>query len=441
MSAISTQNMGDGFVQGYSLADQSFNRHKQTAIMEDQAAIANEERTANRAESNARLTLSQDAQAQQAKHYTAMESEASKRTALADNQQTMTANHYQAIEENSKKQLAMANQQFEEAKKSKHRLELKERAKEQFITFPYSQQIDVELDRELEKEGMDSLRLTNYADPSYINKNMQLGEVLNQVKSGNLTYVNSPAGIEVLNDVYSDQIKRNVGEEVGKDAAGNPIQITDKKLTRFDLGPNGSYVANLLVKRSDGKHYEAPITLNRSSDPSDHVKLNSIGDLLDDAQGRYSLAKLASSPEFQNKIQSAATALYTTQNKLPKSAQVQNAEWLLLNKDNPAALAAYAKANPAKGKSKADFVGDMIKQQTKEQSSAFYPDDQSRMTPDAMVKAYGDIYDKISGANGNQGDTVLGEQNNIQQIMQANPGWDAAKSKAYLQHLKSQGQL
>jgi len=131
----------------------------------------------------------------------------------------------------------------------------------------------------------------NLRDPEYLENGMAVGRVLETIKAGDISKV-EPAlfqkSMKWVAKTYEHEIKSGVGKEINAVTArqqGVPVgsKISDAELSNFYTSEDGQIVMELKVQVTapDGSihYYNAPVTKNRSSDPTDEVRMVSFEEL------------------------------------------------------------------------------------------------------------------------------------------------------------------
>lgn len=285
MDAISTQSLGSSFLQGFQAADNYFARKKQQD-MQQQAFDKNSELQGLRVkqtqqqldQGEQRLALS----AKQLKNY-----DKKLKQEQAQFELLQSLNQQRLL--NAKQANKLAAAQHDRSVKEKKREEVRERGKNNLIRFQLTGDIDWDADQEAADAGIPHMGPSYYLDGQRRKTAMNAEKIVEQVGAGNYDYVNEPEALEIFNHLYADQIQKGLGEWTGPEGIGK--QIVGKRLSEFDVGPGGGVVAYVDVSYNDGSTERKPITINRSSNPDDPVKLNNVGQILDDLQGRAFIAK------------------------------------------------------------------------------------------------------------------------------------------------------
>lgn len=316
MSAISNQGFGTGFMQGFEFVDSNIRQRNH-----DQQAI--EDRQFQRdqaAQQNARLDRSEEREGEAIKTADARYAEERDYRERRDKKNDQRDD---SADKRDDRTLAIAEKTARTKQildaydlSSKQRAALKDRAiQEGAIAMNGGQPFSIELHEQLVKAGMPAFSPYSYLDQNFVGQQEKLGGILDAVKSGNLELVNSPESLDAINHVYAEQIRKGVGE-FNSDQGGN---VVAKRITKLQAGPGGSVVAHVNVHLDNGKSYDAPMTVARSADPHDPVKKHDAGVMIDDVMGRYRMAQLAKSPEYQNGVRSmyALATRDATASKVP----------------------------------------------------------------------------------------------------------------------------
>src|SRR5690606_38542493 len=167
------------------------------------------------------------------------------------------------------------------------------------IAMNGGQAFPIELHEELVKSGMPALSPYSYINQDFVGKQERLGaNIMKALHAGDLSLVNAPESLDAINQAYADQVASGIGES--SDEYGG--KVIAKRISTLQTGPGGAVVANVQVHLDNGKSYDAPLTIARSSDPHDLVRMNNAGTMIDDVMGRYRLAQLAKSPEYQQSV-------------------------------------------------------------------------------------------------------------------------------------------
>ena len=172
-----------------------------------------------------------------------------------------------------------------------------------------------ELHEEMKKANMGDLSIYSVIDNKEAHQNaLASGKILQQLKNGNIHAVNTPESLSVINGVYKEQIKKGIGEF--NSALGGTV--VDKEIIGLETGPKkGSFVAEIEVTLDNGKKFTAPLTMNRSSDPNDNVRLIDGKVAMDDMFVRYQRARIADLNRDQ--IQKSYDMMYGGESKEPGS--------------------------------------------------------------------------------------------------------------------------
>lgn len=307
MPAISNLSAGEGFLQGFQTADNYLNnqellkqRRQAIDLGQQQQIFQNDIATKSNARADQALDLQRD------------QNEALK--SLRDQQEK----HLQNADGIAAAKLVIDQQQAR-TKKIVDDMELSKKNKEALrdeaiqygaVAMNGGAPFPLDLHEKLIKNGMPMLSPYSLLDPNFVKTQSQLGTIVNAVKSGDLSAVNSPDSIDAINQAYADQIGKGIGE-FNEAMGGN---VVAKRITQLQAGPRGTVVAHVNVHLDNGKSYDAPITVARSSDPHDPVKLHDTGMMLDDVMGRYQMAQMAQNPQYQQSVRAMYNAAVASSN-------------------------------------------------------------------------------------------------------------------------------
>ena len=217
-----------------------------------------------------------------------------------------------------------------------------------------------ELHEEMKKSGLGDISIYSVIDNKEAHQNaLASGKILQQLKSGNIHAVNTPESLKVINGIYKDQVKKGIGEF--NSALGGTV--VDKEIVGLETGPKkGSFVAEIEVTLDNGKKFTAPLTMNRSSDPNDNVRLIDGKVAMDDMFVRYQRARIADLNRDQ--IQKSYDMQYGGESKEPGSATGKTIKDLIafgVSKDMAIRLATQSKSDPEAAVR--DFAGIILKNQ------------------------------------------------------------------------------
>lgn len=371
MPAISDLSAGDGFMKGFGFVDNTIRQHEQ----DDQRRQAIDMQGRQQAFQND-LALRSDTRADAALQVQRQQAIAQDDERKANAQYRVDqGRHLDRADDRADRELQLTEGQVRTNQiaadfdlSNKKRAALRDEALQYGATamnggapFP------LDLHDKLVKNGMPALSPYSYMDPNFVQTQERLGSVVKAVQSGNLASVNSPEAIDAINQAYADQIGKGVGD-FNSAMGGN---VVAKRITQLEAGPKGSVVAHVNVQLDNGKSYDAPITVARSADPHDPVRLHDTGMMLDDVMGRYQLSQLAKSPEYQKSVRTmfdtATNASLTASGKdnshLPANAQM--IEYLMkrgsMKFDDAKNLVMSAVDNPEKAAR--DYAGIILKNQ------------------------------------------------------------------------------
>ncbi|MCA9340023.1 MAG: hypothetical protein KDA17_03885 [Candidatus Saccharibacteria bacterium] len=254
--------------------------------------------------------------------------------------------HRAAIREKQDKIAGIQQQQHDWEAEDRRKARLMERDKVAFINLhnkgtPYPK----ELYEDMKSEGIGDLSVYNMIENKDAhNAARAAGRILESLKSGNVDAVNSPDSLEIINGVYSSQVRKGIGEFNG--VLGGTI--VDKRIVELAASPKkGAFVAEVEVTLDNGKKYTSPITMSRSSSPSDPVRLVDAGVAMDDLFARYQRANIAELN--RDKIEKSYNAVHGITAKNERSATGKTIADLLgfgLSKDEAIRLATQSKTNP-----------------------------------------------------------------------------------------------
>lgn len=267
-----------------------------------------------------------------------------------------------------------------------------------------------------------------------------------QVFTGQVRH-DSPQAVSAMNSVFAGELKKGVGSK-----GSNGGKILSKEVEAIRLGdgenvPSDAVMIKLKVNTDKGS-YSAPLTINRSSDPNDQVKLIPI-DLL--ARHMKGLKVLKDSPQVQKIYKSLGRKTATGDNwgKLnddtlyhkgtgktkgtgkggssggkPTTNKKKYQEMLSLGVPEQVAKGvAYGTFKTITDQSSGGQV--VVDISTGEEIGAFVPEDSSKPFDSKMVW-------KSSIKNT---DVTEQQSSDIQAVIDANPDFDQGKAIAYLKHL------
>lgn len=330
---MSSAGLANGIIGGYRMADQDARQDRQ----EERAIGAQEEQKAWREDQRGyqrQRDKVSDARYEQTQAIGAANTEFNQKLQL-DNQAL------------NKKQAKQA-MQFNEMKIGNLKREkLKARAIDELkLLEGTGKSFPKELHDELVENGMKTLTPYSWLDEEFAADNLALGPLVNEVGRGNYEAVNSPENLEILSRVYKEQLNKGLG------TTRPPFnsKTVSKEFSRFELGPKGKLIPHVRVHLEDGSAYEAPMTLNRSSDPDDPVELKDAGMLMDDTMGRFQMARLAQNKEAMGKIKSAHAELFVSNGGAPQSATGKTIKDLVgfgVTQEEAIKLATQSKSDPA----------------------------------------------------------------------------------------------
>lgn len=361
MAAIDTRGAGDGFLQGFSTADQYFanqearqQRRQALQTAEEQRSFENHRAIQSDTRADQALSLSQQNAADMRDWRQSQEQHQQSSDARADRQLAIS-------ERTARMQQILGDIDV----RNRQRVELRDRALQSAaIAQNGGEPFPLDLHDELVKGGMPALSPYSFMDPGFVRTQERLKPILDAIHSGNLKDVNSPKALDALNHVYSDQVSKGVGEFFAP-MGGN---VASKRITKLEAGPGGSVIANIRVNLDNGRTYDAPLTVARSSDPEDPVRTSDPGAMIDDVMGRYQLSQVAKTPEFQKATRAmfdaASSRMMNANGAKPLPADAQMIEYLTAH-NVPFEKARDMVLNSADNPEKAarDFAGVILKSQ------------------------------------------------------------------------------
>lgn len=247
--------------------------------------------------------------------------------------------------------------------------------------------MSLEMHEELESEGLGHVSPYNLMKPEKRQILLKGEKILAEMGKGNLAYVNSPESLSTLNAIYGDQINHGVGEI-------HPIynsKVVKKELAEIEAAKGERVILKIRTYLEDGQVYEAPRTINNSTQAGDPVELKDAGMLFDDLGGRVQLAKIAETPDFQNRVGPAwkkINGIKEARSKLLSPEGKLYADQVALGlSPEESRERAFSKEDE-----RAKFIGKYILEKTK--NSGF---SQQAVDPKAWVDEASKLYDEMSG--------------------------------------------
>lgn len=201
------------------------------------------------------------------------------------------------------------------------------------------------LNEEMKKLGMGDISIYSSVENKEAHQNaLAAGGILEKLKDGDVNAVNSPESLGVINGIYKEQVQKGIGEF--NSALGGTV--VEKRIVGLKAAPKkGSFVAEIEVTLDNGKKFSAPLTMNRSSDPNDNVRLIEGKVAMDDLFGRYQRAQIAELNK--DKIQNSYDMMYGAGEKEPGSATGKTIKDLMVfgvPKEQAIQLSTQSKTDP-----------------------------------------------------------------------------------------------
>lgn len=271
--------------------------------------------------------------------------------------------------------------------------------------------------------------------------------IAEQVFTGQLS-AQTPEALGAMNHVFKTELNKGIGEK-----GANGSVITGKRIASIfpadgEKVPKGHVVFEVEVTTEDGNSYRAPLTQNRGSDPNDPPRPVPIELIARHVRG---LQRLQNDPGLKkiyaslgNKTEStdkwgrlSDSTLYNKQDGATKTVGGDEAK--LTGRDKEAlktlrsqytALSRNTMPTDEAGQSKLQALEAEMQRILEPES-----DRPPRIDPNVMVDqdAAGLSPDPSKPSSTSPYSSV--QQSDIQQVLNANSGWDETKAVAYLKHL------
>ena len=272
--------------------------------------------------------------------------------------------------------------------------------------------------------------------------------VAEQVFTGKLS-AQSPEALGAMNHVFKTQLSQGVGEK-----GANGSVITSKQITGIfpadgQRVPKGHVVFEVEVTTEDGKSYRAPLTQNRSTDPNDPVRPIPVEMVARHFRG---LQRLQNEPGLKKIYASLGHKTESTDDKWTRLSDnaLYNAKDGTVKTVGGAEVKLSDRQKEALKTLRSQYVAlsrnimpDKVEGHPKlmeleaEMQRILQPesDPPPRVDPNVMVEQDAAGLSPDPSRKTPTPSYTSAQQSDIQQVLNANSGWDETKAVAYLKHL------
>ncbi len=437
---MSGYDLVNGAIRGYQLVDNTYRQNERDAERKEyrKEAIATD---------NYRYENAQDSKEKQfqetQKHRAAIQGN-SERAAIAQEKRTAnTAAQNKWTQEQAEAKTGRGVAKTKRQQLVEKALILGGRAEKGVEDFPKDFQ------DELNAEGLGYYGYYNgITNPKQHNATLALAPILEQVGRGDISAINSPESLKLLNQVLMEQINTGLGEFNQQHGS----KIVKKEISSLEAAPGGKgFVAELLVTLENGVQYIAPRTLNGTTLDMDTVKMIDMGQAMDDLQGRILMAQ-----HFEQR-KDAINLMYRSQNPALKDPNAGGAEWDrrqgvmqgdrvdLENIKQEGRMEKSGKKVASQADNERMYALDYAESRIEEMKTLRPFDDEFKeFGGEEKAKQYfiQEYYNKYAPSR-LQGEEVVREptKNEVNLAIEANPGWDEVKAIKYVKHLLKSNQL